>query len=184
MVPGFSYGLTPPSGINFPDVPSSAWFHDYIAWVNDSGLITGYEDGTFRPNAPITREELAALLVRARRLDIQHANSSHFADSHLISNWARGYVNTAVSQGWIQGDANGMLRPTHHITRAEAAALFARVLGRGGTSAYNIQGVSSDISIFRDVADPRAWYFYYIIEASHSYWFIMRDDTIIWTSIE
>ena len=169
--------------MDFPDVSPDDWFYGYIAWVHDSGLITGYEDGTFRPNAPITREELAALLVRTMGLETRPSDNVHFADTHLISNWARDYVNAAVRQGWMQGDASGGLRPTQHITRAEVAALFARVLGRGTTSAQSIQDVSSDIRIFNDVSDPGTWYYYYVINASHSYWFTVTDNVNLWTSV-
>jgi len=184
MIPAFSRQLPPPPGMSFPDVTPNDWFHDYVAWVYDKGFITGYEDGTFRPNNPITREELAALMARAQGIPVRLAGSLPFSDTNRISDWARNYVYATNQQGWMLGDANGSFRPQHHTTRAEITALFARILGRGITNYYSLQDVSEDLRLFSDVTDPQRWFYYYVIEASHSHWYVMKDGVEIWISVD
>jgi len=183
LVPDYSPTHTPPSGMRFSDVSPSDWFHNYVAWAHHAGFINGYEDGTFRPNNPITREELAALMTRASGYGIIPVNGFSFTDANQISNWARDYVYTASLYGWISGDANGTFRPTQQITRAETAALLSRVLGRRAINAESIKRVYGDIQIFYDVADSSKWYYYYVIEASHSHWYIIKDGIEVWTSV-
>jgi len=178
---GFSSEVAPPATMTFADVSRNAWFHDYIAWAYGNGFIKGHTDGTFRPGAPITRQELAAIIVRATQTAI--TNGLHFNETPQISPWARDYVSTAVHHGWMQRDTNGALHPRQHITRAEAVAFFTRAFDRGITNDRSLQDVSSALRIFNDVTDPRMWYFYYIVEASHSHWFTMNDGYKRWISI-
>ena len=169
--------------MEFSDVPADAWFHNYVTRVYAGGLVKGYKDGTFRPNAPITRQELAALIVRAKALEAPPTGRLHFTDAHQISPWAKDYISAAANQGWLQGDTVGTLRPRQHITRAEAVALFTRALERSDTNSESLRDVRSDLRIFNDVSDPRLWYFYYVVEASHNHWFILTNGVSRWTSI-
>ena len=83
----------------------------------------------------------------------------------------------------MHGDAVNTFRPRSPITRAEAAAMY-RILGRGDTTARSLENVLADKRIFPDAADPRVWYYFYVIEATNNHWFIMGDGEEFWIRIE
>ncbi|UQZ34318.1 hypothetical protein C2I18_12800 [Paenibacillus sp. PK3_47] len=129
-------GLEAASGqsAGFRDVAGSRWYADVIATANQFGLIAGYEDNTFRPNQPITREEAMVIISRAMNLISLQATSATgadilngFKDSGLVSNWAQSAVEQNVAAGLIQGN-NGSINPKDQITRAEVAAIVIRFL--------------------------------------------------------
>lgn len=100
------------------------------------GILAGYGDGTYRPDALISRAEFCAMVVRAFVPDDGGISRSHrppFADVQASFAWAYGYINTAVGMGIVAGDPDGSFRPGAPITGAEAAAIIARVLGRERT---------------------------------------------------
>ncbi|MBQ6677394.1 MAG: S-layer homology domain-containing protein, partial [Clostridia bacterium] len=118
----------------FSDVPADEWYAPYVGWAAKSGLVLGYPDGTFKPENNITRQEVAATLVRytdyvAMRLP-GHAASSpdKFADDEKIEDWAADYVDTLRRAGVFNGDNNKKFNPAANITRAEAATLLHNVL--------------------------------------------------------
>ena len=118
----------------FPDVKAKDWFAGSVGWAAKSGLVLGYPDGTFLPENNITRQEVAATLVRyvdyvAMRLP-GHAASSpdKFADDEKIEDWAADYVDTLRRAGIFNGDNNKNFNPAANITRAEAATLLHNVL--------------------------------------------------------
>jgi len=165
----------------FSDVSPGAWFYDYVGIAHSYGLIQGFPDGSFRPNSPITREQFAAMIVRATTG--QASEMLTFTDAANISNWAFDYVSTAFALGLMIGDVSGAFRPLDPITRAEAAAAINRILGRGDTTARSIQDVSNVI-FFPDVADENVWFFYYVVEATNSHWFIKDGYEEIWVEVE
>ncbi|WP_249901538.1 S-layer homology domain-containing protein [Paenibacillus sp. PK3_47] len=133
-------GLEAASGqsAGFSDVAGSRWYADVIATANQFGLIAGYEDNTFRPNQPITREEAMVIISRAMNLISLQATSATgadilngFKDSGLVSNWAQSAVEQNVAAGLIQGN-NGSINPKNEITRAEVAAIVIRFLEKAG----------------------------------------------------
>jgi len=166
----------------FSDVyNTNRWYYNYIALAYQHGLIIGFPDGSFRPHQPITREEFAGLM--ARTTTIRRGGSVPYIDSHQISNWAFDYVYTMFRLGWMIGDREGTFRPLQNITRAEAAALVARALGRGDTTARSIAGVRDQIHIFPDVSNELRWYYYYVLEATNSHWFTRDGNVEIWTRV-
>ena len=164
----------------FSDVSTGRWYHRYVAWAYTHGLIEGYPDGTFRPGNSITRAEFAAMIARTR--NVLTAGDMPFNDEANISDWARDYVYTVYRAGWMQGNNLGNFNPRNNITRAETAATVNRMLGRGATTAESIADVISDIQTFGDV-NAQAWYFFYIVEATNSYWYIVDGTLELWTSV-
>jgi len=100
------------------------WAMDSVKKAVAAGLITGYDDGTFRPGNAISRSEMTALIVRIAGLEpIQDANLS-FSDSDSIQDWARGYIAAAVEAGLMQGKGSNRFAPNDMTTRAEAVVLL------------------------------------------------------------
>jgi len=182
MIPEYDPALPPPTGMPFPDVAPDAWFFGYVSWAYDAGFIEGRPDGRFDPRAHISRQEVAAMVARATGVDILPAGEFSIVDADRISTWAQDYVYTVYRQGWMVGNMRNQLQPRRFITRAETATVFFRVLERGVTNADSLELVADDLRIFPDVASSR-WYYYYVIEASHTHEFIMEDGVEIWTSV-
>jgi len=165
----------------FTDV-AGHWASGYIAWAYFHGFILGDPpdasgNRTFRPTEPVLREELAAMVARAAELDLTDTGVPNFSDACQTTEWARPYLYAVVNEGWLRGDGNSLLRPTDDIERAEAAAVIARALGRyGSINTANLIDVADDIRLFPDV-NPAAWYFYLIIEVSHSHYFL--TETVV-----
>ena len=117
----------------FSDVISGDWFYDSVAWANEEGVITGFEDGTFRPDENTSREQLAAMLYRyARRkgyaLDTD-VSLGRFADARSVSDWAETSMRWAVGAGVIVGDRDGsesLLNPQGDASRAQIATMMKR----------------------------------------------------------
>jgi len=111
-------------GCSFTDVNENDWFFADVATAEKAGYISGYPDGTFHPNALITREEAAVILCRLINFDPRtHANNIEFTDSDSISPWAYGYVNRLVYDNMIIGYSDNTFRPKNPVTRAEAVVL-------------------------------------------------------------
>lgn len=119
------------SGGVFTDTDSGAWYADAVAWASENKIATGYGDGRFGPDDPITRQELAAILWRFaqyRGYDVR-ANGTvmpDFTDREQIASWAGEAVSWAYSRGILTGKNSNRLDPTGRATRAEAAAMLTR----------------------------------------------------------
>ena len=115
----------------FSDVASGQWFSKAVAWAAANGVVNGYENGTFAPNAAITREQLAAILYRFAQFkgyDVSvKGNLSSFSDNAQVSDWAKEAMQWAVGAGIIDGD-NNALKPTGNATRAEVAIMLMRYI--------------------------------------------------------
>ncbi|WOC75621.1 S-layer homology domain-containing protein [Intestinibacillus sp. NTUH-41-i26] len=149
---------------SFPDVAADAWYHEAVVTLAAKGIITGYEDGTFRPEQPITRSEFAAIAARFARASTDKALT--FPDVPADA-WYRGAVQTAVSYGWINGYEDGTFRPEQPIGRAETAAIINRMLARIADRSAVDNGAGTR---FPDVPASH-WAFYDVVEASteHDY---------------
>ncbi len=115
----------------FSDVSESSWYGSYVGWAAKNGIVNGYNDGTFGPDNPIKREELAALIVRMLAymgVTLPDAPSvDSFADSDKISDWAYDSVEEVRLKGIVAGDNMGRFNPTNSVTRAEASTMFSRL---------------------------------------------------------
>jgi hypothetical protein len=121
-------------GQGFEDVPSDAWYSEYINTASAYGLLKGYNDGSFKPSHYISRQEATAILARAIKLakidasvtDINTLNA--YKDANQVSAWAQINVSYLVEKGIMAGDTTGKLHARNPVTRAETAALMQRIL--------------------------------------------------------
>ena len=110
----------------FTDVAPGDWYADAIAWAAEKGVAEGYEDGSFRPNDAITREQLAAMLWRYAGSPEADGDLSAFADGADTSSWAEQAMSWAVARGLLTGVDNDRLAPGGQATRAQTATLLMR----------------------------------------------------------
>ena len=117
----------------FSDVKPSAYYEKAVIWASQNGIVSGYTDGTFRPDAPVTREQLASILYRYTRYrgqDVSAGETTSFTgygDAQTVSNYALPAMRWACGTGILQG-ANGKLNPSGLATRAQLAAMLHRYL--------------------------------------------------------
>ena len=115
----------------FADVDQASWYAEAVRWAASCGIVTGYDNGNFGPNDPITREQLAAILYRCaayRQEDTSigaDTNILSFTDAASVSEYAVPALQWACGAGILQG-ADGALLPTHPATRAQTAAILHR----------------------------------------------------------
>ncbi|MEK0315387.1 S-layer homology domain-containing protein [Cohnella sp. 56] len=131
-------GLRLGEGTNpFADVASGAWYASAVQTAATYGLITGFEDGTFRPNAKITREQAMAIVAKAMKLTglaqqtgtpDTAATLGKFADGAAAADWARDSIALAAQAGLVSGRNGGKLEAKANVTRAEVATLIQRLL--------------------------------------------------------
>lgn len=116
----------------FSDISADAWYADAVNWAASVGVVNGYEDDTFRPNAPITREQMAAILYNYadyKGYDVSaRADLSDYADAASISSWAEDVLAWANAEGLINGMTATTIDPQGATTRAQTAAMFERFL--------------------------------------------------------
>jgi len=164
----------------FSDVNEGDWFYYYIAWAYDAGLVEGF-DGYFRPDDYITREELAAIMVRTLDEYEEMAGELLFDDADLISDWARHYVYAAFNEGLVIGDGSGNFNPLGYSIRAYVATIANRVLGRiDSWDALEAAEVENEPYAFHfpDVSET-AWYFPSILAAANNHRLTRDDDNMI-----
>ena len=150
----------------FKDVKAGDWYKTAVDIMAKQGIVKGYEDGTFRPNQPITRREFAAIAARyAGNLDTWKT----FRDVPP-TDWAYKLINRVAGAGWINGYEDGTFRPNNNITRAEVVAIVNRMLNRKADAKYVDNNLMRTKGAFVDNMRS-AWYYYDIYEAAfgHSY---------------
>lgn len=154
---------------SFRDVPQGAWYNAAVATMAKLKIITGYPDGTFQPDAPVTRAEFAAI---AARFDEKSARTTaSFRD--IYGHWAERYISCSAELGWIRGYTDNTFRPDQSITRAEAMALINRVLNRNPESKDDLL---RSMNIFNDNLDTAKWYYLDVQEAANSHDFIRKAN--------
>lgn len=146
----------------FPDVNADAWYANYVNYMAGIGAITGYEDGSFRPEQNISRQEFTAMISRLGTvLDAGDMNFSDVAND----SWAIDFIYTAYKNGWVSGYEDGTFRPANNITRAEAVKIVNAYLKRG-TDANGL--ADAKYKKFSDVQSSH-WAYFEIIEASNNH---------------
>lgn len=117
---------------NFKDVAEKSWANPYVNWASEAGVVSGYENKTFRPNNPVSRQEMAVMVrnfarATGRRMDAVQEKIA-FTDQASIAKFAIESVGACQQAGVISGYQNGTFRPNGYATRAEAAALYYNFL--------------------------------------------------------
>lgn len=125
-------GVTSAEDAGFADVAANDWYATAVNWAASVGVVNGYEDDTFRPNAPITREQMAAILYNYadyKGYDVSaRADLSDYADAADVSSWAEDVLSWANAEGLINGMTATTIDPQGATTRAQTAAMFERFL--------------------------------------------------------
>ena len=147
---------------SYTDVASNAWYNTAVSTLSSMGIITGYPDGTFRPNAYITRAEFAA--IAARFDETQSGKSATFSD--VIGHWAAKEIGIAYANEWIKGYPDGTFKPDQNITRAEAMTMINRVLERKPESPADLL---TNMNKWTDNMDTSKWYYLDVQEATNSH---------------
>ena len=146
----------------YSDVAYGKWYNNPISTMSALGIITGYPDGTFKPDKPITRAEFAA--IAARFDETQSGKSATFSD--VIGHWAAKEIGIAYYNDWIKGYPDGTFKPDQNITRAEAMTLINRVLERKPESPADLL---TNMNKWTDNMDTSKWYYLDVQEATNSH---------------
>ena len=154
----------------YSDVAATSWYNTAVSTLSFMGIITGYPDGTFRPNAAITRAEFAAI---AARFD-SNGDKTAAKFSDIANHWAKGEISIAYNNGWITGYPNGTFGPQRDITRAEAMTLVNRVLDRQPETEDDLL---PNMTVWTDNANPKAWYYLAVQEATNSHYYEFKTNS-------
>lgn len=117
-------------GSSFSDVSASAYYGGAVAWAARRGVVEGFYDGTFRPDLPVSRQQLAAILWRHAKLEKadkgNRASLRGFPDAGDVADYAGEAVSWALAEGILQGTAEGRLQPQGRAARGQTAVLLER----------------------------------------------------------
>ena len=158
---------------NFTDVDADDWYNTPISTLSSMGIIVGYNDGSFQPNAPITRAEFAAIAVRFYQNNDVNYEEGLFTDIDG-SEWFADAIAAAYEHGIIGGYVDGSFQPNNQITRAEAAAIVNRTTDRFPDKDHLLD--AAEMRTWPDNADPDVWYYADIQEATNSHEYYKMDD--------
>lgn len=156
---------------SFSDVTNGMWFNTAVSTIARLGIVKGRSAEIFDPNAPITRAEFATVCARFDHSSVESDKS--FFDIH--GHWAETFIEHAAALGWVNGYMDGTFRPNATITRAEAMAMINRVLGRLPESEKDLL---PGMKTWSDNADPSAWYYLIIQEATNGHTFERKADGV------
>lgn len=154
----------------YSDVTRADWYNTAVSTLSSMGIITGYPDGTFRPNAAITRAEFAA--ITARFDSNGDKTTAKFSD--IATHWAKDEISIAYNNGWITGYPNGTFGPQRDITRAETMTLVNRVLNRQPETEDDLL---PNMTVWTDNANPNAWYYLAVQEATNSHYYKFKTNS-------
>ena len=154
----------------YSDVAATSWYNTAVSTLSSMGIITGYPDGMFRPNAAITRAEFAAI---AARFD-SNGDKTAAKFSDIANHWAKDEISIAYNNGWITGYPNGTFGPQRDITRAETMTLVNRVLNRQPETEDDLL---PNMTVWTDNANPKAWYYLAVQEATNSHYYEFKTNS-------
>lgn len=146
----------------YSDVSAGRWYNNAVSTMTRAGIVNGYPDGTFRPNAPITRAEMAKIIALFAKLE---PSAERFPDA--AGHWAEAYIRLAAGNGWIEGYPDGTFRPNQSITRAETVTMIDRVLERVPKDESRLLPHSAMLT-FPDCR-PGQWFYIAVQEAANSH---------------
>jgi hypothetical protein len=154
----------------YPDVTDGSWYETAVATLSGMGIIRGFPDGTFKPDASITRAQFAAMFARFD--SSSYSGTDKFSD--ISGHWAANLIDRAAVKGWVEGFPDGTFRPDENITRAQAATLINRVLVRLPESVSDL--VTKDMKSFADNSNADAWYYLALQEAVNTHTYTLKND--------
>ena len=147
----------PVTGGSFSDVSAGAWYATEVNTLVELDVLSGYEDGTFRPNNAVTRAEFVTAVCKC--FDSLSTGSAGFSD--VSGHWAEGFINQAVAEDWISGFPDGTFRPDESIQRCQVTAILNKALERTGS------GFAADAGTQEFVDVPSShWAYEHIAEAA------------------
>lgn len=163
---------------SYNDVETYRWSNNAISTMTNGNILTGYEDGSFKPLQYITRAELAT--IAARFSSESYSGENKFTD--IGGHWAANAINLAAELGYVEGYGDGTFRPDEFITRAEVMTFLNRVLGRNAESP---EALLDDMTKWPDNASESAWYYFAVQEATNSHDYIREEDSEyeLWTEM-
>ena len=162
------------------DIYAGDWYADTVGYAVQKGIVSGYPDGTFKPNQPITRAEFASIASRFAQLTDDQGISFIDLDA---SHWGYKAVRSAASHGWISGYPDGSFRPEKAISRAEVTSITNRMLNRYADLDW-IDAHRAEVIRFSDVGRSD-WFFEPVMEATMGHDFTRDADgkTEHWTGL-
>ena len=146
----------------YSDVNRGDWFNNAVSTLSNAGIISGYPDGTFRPNAPITRAEMSKIIALFAKL-----NKSEDRFNDIVGHWAEAYIKLAAGNGWIAGYPDGSFKPQQNITRAETMTMINRVLERVPSVESHLLPYNAMLT-FPDCQSGQ-WFYIAVQEATNSH---------------
>ena len=162
------------NGTQFRDVRAGDWYASDVARLSSLGVIAGYPDGTFRPNASVTRAEFANVASKF----VSAKSGQSFSD--LNGHWAQGAIEKLKSAGWVTGYGDGSFRPDSVITRAEVVSITNRMLERAADANY-VRNNRGSLIQYTDLPSGH-WAYLPIMEASNAHDYTRNaDGSETWT---
>ena len=159
----------------FPDVPADAWYATAVNTLASLGMVSGDENGNYRPDDPITRAEFCVI---ALAFAYEPENAVCYFGDVSRSDWFYTYVAQAASYGWIGGYTNGNFGPNDRITRAQVTTIVNNMLGRAADRDYVIDH-QADLVQFSDLTRAH-WGYFQIMEATNAHDYTKSNGTENW----
>ena len=156
---------------SYNDMKDGAWYTCAVSTLSKMGIIKGYEDGSFKPDASISRAEFAAI---AARFD-PDGDKTPATFSDVSSHWAKDEISIAANHGWIKGYEDGSFKPDQKITRAETMTLVNRVLKRLPETKDDLH---KDMKTWPDNQNESTWFYLAVQEATNSHYQKLKKDGI------
>ena len=148
----------------YSDVSKKNWSYEAIGFMTEKGMVKGYQDGSFRPKAAVTRAEFAAMASRFDRL--MGGQDRGFKDVKS-SHWAFEAINSAAAKGWVKGYPDGTFKPDQKITRSEVVSITNIMLDRYADKDFVRKNIQ-DMIYFKDLTEAN-WAYFPIMEATHGH---------------
>ena len=160
---------------SYTDVAPTAWYNNAVSTLSRMGILGGYEDGTFRPNASITRAEFAKIAVSF--FEYEDISAENIFTDVAAGSWYENFVAVAAKLGLIEGYAGNVYRPNESITRSEACTIINRTLGRAPDAEHLLP--ESQMNTWPDNR-PGTWYYAQLQEATNSHEYKWSGDIEHW----
>ncbi len=166
---------------SFVDVSSKEWYSSYIGYLEKYNVINGYNDGTFKPDASVTRAEFVAMTVRYYDLfnDVNKKSNTVKYTDVASSYWAYSDIAFAKNIGWLNGYSDGSFRGDNDITRAEVVTVVNRATGRVADKEY-VKDNFTKLNRFTDVTDSNMWYFFDVAESCNNHKAVTSANNEVW----